>query len=108
MEINKYQEEAMKNKVYGYGDRVNYPILGLCGEAGEVANKYKKILRDGNGVMTDENHKDLVSEAGDCLWYLAALAEDLGVTLQYLAETNLEKIARRRQNNTINGSGDNR
>src|SRR6185369_8890474 len=104
MNFNDYQKEAMKNKVYGYGDKIIYPTLGLTNEAGEVAGKVKKVLRDGNGDW--ENYKfidkstssatpckvEVAYELGDVLWYLAAVAEDIGYTLEDIAEMNIMKL----------------
>ena len=108
MEFNKYQEEALKNKVYGYGDSIIYPALGLGNEAGEVQGKIKKVLRDSNGNFDEENKKKIADECGDVLWYLAALASDLGYTLEEIAQMNMEKLLGRRERGTIQGSGDNR
>lgn len=120
MNFNDYQKEAMKNKVYGYGDKTIYPTLGLVSEAGEVAGKVKKVLRDGGGDW--ENYKfidkatstaipckvEVAYELGDVLWYLAAVAEDIGYSLEDIAEMNIMKLSGRRERNTIKGSGDHR
>ena len=80
----------------------------MTGEAGEVANKVKKIIRDG----TIENHEGLIqeisSEIGDCLWYIAVLADDVGIKLSDIANANLIKLANRKKKGTIHGSGDTR
>ena len=108
MEFNEYQKEAVKNKIYGYGDKIIYPALGLGNEAGEVQGKIKKISRDNDGVFTKENCKLIADELGDTLWYIAALAEDIGYNLNDIASINIEKIKSRRERNVIQGSGDNR
>jgi NTP pyrophosphatase (non-canonical NTP hydrolase) len=108
MQINEYQEKAVETAIYGVGSKINYPVLGLVGEAGEIANKYKKVLRDTNGNMSAEQKAALSDELGDVLWYCAALARDLDATLEEVCQANLEKLAKRRLNNTIHGSGDNR
>lgn len=108
MLFDDYQKEAMKNKVYGYGDRIIYPVLGLGNEAGEVQGKVKKVLRDNNGQFTEENKKAIADELGDVLWYLAACAEDLGYSLNTIAQMNIEKLTSRRQRGVIQGSGDSR
>jgi len=87
---------------------VIYPALGLAGEAGEVCNKTKKILRDDGGRMTEEKRTQLIDELGDVLWYVANLATDLGVTLDEVARINLAKLNSRKERGTITGSGDNR
>lgn len=83
-----------------------YPTLGLTGEAGEIANKVKKLQRD--SLTIDEVRTDIRDELGDVLWYMAALCEEFGLTLEEVASRNLEKLEDRRQRNTLHGSGDNR
>ena len=108
MEFNDYQTRAMKNKVYGYGDKIIYPALGLGNEVGEVQGKIKKVLRDNEGIFNLENRKPIADEIGDVLWYIAALAEDLGFTLDEIAEINITKLEDRRARGVIQGSGDQR
>jgi len=108
MKLNEYQNEAMKNKIYGYGDKIIYPVLGLGNEAGEVQGKVKKVLRDSGGDFNAENKRLIADELGDVLWYLAATAEDLGYTLEDIAEMNIVKLTSRRERGVIQGSGDNR
>lgn len=108
MEVNEYQKQALGTAIYGAGYAINYPILGLVGEAGELANKYKKVLRDEDGILTDDKKKALIDELGDVLWYCAALANDLDTTLEDVMVINLTKLANRRAANSISGSGDNR
>ena len=81
-----------------------YPLIGLTGEVGELSNKLKKIIRD----ETYPETRDLISELGDILWYWAMLAETLGLDPKEIAVANITKLATRRKNNTIKGSGDNR
>jgi NTP pyrophosphatase (non-canonical NTP hydrolase) len=106
MNINTYQKEAGETAIYK--DKLLYPTLGLCGEAGEMANKVKKILRDNNGELTEEVKTNLVAELGDVLWYVAAIATDLGVELESVANDNITKLKSRKERNVIGGSGDNR
>jgi len=108
MKLNQYQDQAIQTAIYGIGSTIVYPTLGLAGEAGEVANKVKKVLRDNGGVFTDEVKKELAKELGDAIWYCAALARDLGHTLEEICEMNLEKLASRQARGVIGGSGDNR
>ena len=82
--------------------------MGLVGEAGEVADKLKKVYRDHSGIFTPEIILALVKELGDNLWYIATLADDLGWELEDVAKLNIDKLAIRAQNKTIQGSGDNR
>jgi len=74
---------------------VEYPTLGLAGEAGEVANIVKKIQRDHDGVLTDETRAKLKDELGDVLWYISACADELGLTLDEIADFNIQKLAKR-------------
>lgn len=106
MNINTYQEEASKTAIYK--DKLIYPTLGLCGEAGEMANKVKKILRDNNGQISEEVKQNLIAELGDVLWYVAAIATDLGADLNSVAAENIAKLNSRKERNVIGGSGDNR
>lgn len=106
--LNQYQQKAVRTKVYGSGDLIIYPTLGLTNEAGEVGGKVKKVLRDNNGEFTDEWKQKIADECGDVLWYLAALAEDLGTTLGKIAENNIVKLESRRERGVIQGSGDER
>lgn len=108
MKLNDYQEKATATAIYGSGNKINYPILGLIGEAGELANKYKKVLRDDDGIMHPDKRYDMIGEMGDVLWYLAALARDLNTTLEDIAQSNLDKLQSRKERGVIGGSGDNR
>ena len=80
----------------------------MTGEAGEVANKVKKIIRDGSDKNDDSLVSEIKSEIGDCLWYIAVLANDFNIKLSDIASANLEKLEKRKQKGTIHGSGDNR
>ena len=87
--------------------RLSYFGLGL-GEAGEVQGKIKKILRDSNGILTEEKVLEIAGELGDVLWYLTMIARTLGVPLDAVARQNLAKLADRADRGVIAGSGDNR
>lgn len=104
-----YQERAMSTAIYPRrGSNISYPVLGLCGEAGEIANKVKKIERDAGGVISDEVRKAISKEVGDTLWYCAALSFELKLSLEDIARANLEKLAKRKEDGTLGGSGDQR
>lgn len=107
MEINKYQEEAVKTAFF-MGDGVVYCTLGLTGEAGEVAEHVKKMLRDDNGELTPERKELIIKELGDVLWYIANIADSMEVDLVTVAQTNLDKLQDRKKRGTQRGSGDNR
>lgn len=109
MDLNAYQNGARQTARYpDVGANPIYPTLGLCGEAGEVADKVKKVLRDQNGCFSDAVKQSLLLELGDVLWYVAQLASELGFELDQVAEANLEKLASRAARNVISGSGDHR
>lgn len=83
-------------------------VLGLVGEAGEVAEKYKKVIRDKKGIINDEDRDLIVKELGDVLWYTAMLAKYLGVSFEEVAQANINKLSSRKERGTQRGSGDNR
>lgn len=109
--LNDYQEIAKTTAIYE--DPIVYPALGVAEEAGEVAGKVKKYLRDHGGIknlpnMSEEYRDTVLKEMGDNLWYLAALASDLGVKLEDVARMNIGKLAKRKEEGTLHGSGDDR
>ena len=117
--LNAYQKEASVTS--GFSPRLYmkdaqgaevevpyvYPALGL-GEAGEVQNKIKKIMRDGNGSITKEMREAIKGELGGLLWYIAETARNVNLTLQDVAVYNITQLRDRAVRNVINGSGDNR
>jgi NTP pyrophosphatase (non-canonical NTP hydrolase) len=107
MNFNEYQEMAKTTAIYDKKHQILYPALGLAGEAGEVANKVKKIIRDGY-----ENNKDyradIGAEIGDVLWYCAVLASDIGLELSDIAVNNTVKLKDRMNRGVIGGNGDKR
>jgi NTP pyrophosphatase (non-canonical NTP hydrolase) len=108
MHFSEYQARAKQTAIYPEDNKVMYPTLGLAGEAGEIANKVKKIFRDDQGVVTDARRQDLSDEIGDVLWYVAALATDLGLDLDDVARANVAKLASRQERGTLGGEGDSR
>tara|TARA_R100001463_G_scaffold21607_1_gene51815 strand:- start:240 stop:635 length:396 start_codon:yes stop_codon:yes gene_type:complete len=107
-DLDMYQQVAKTTAIYPREQAIIYPTLGLTGEAGEVANKVKKIIRDGTNKNDEGLVQDLSAEIGDCLWYIAVLADDIGIKLSDIANINLEKLHKRKEKGTIHGSGDNR
>ncbi|MBR9702405.1 nucleoside triphosphate pyrophosphohydrolase family protein [Candidatus Woesearchaeota archaeon] len=83
-------------------------VLGIVGEAGEVADKFKKIVWHREGVVNEEDKEEIKKELGDVLWYVAALSDALGFTLEEVATTNISKLKYRKENNLLRGDGDNR
>ena len=106
MNFNEYQKLALSTAVYPEEHKVVYPALGLCGEAGEVADKIKKTIRGDSSLVNVTG--SIADELGDVLWYLAILADDLGVPLEDIAYWNVDKLQRRMKSNKIKGDGDNR
>tara|TARA_B100000965_G_scaffold364427_1_gene348105 strand:- start:649 stop:978 length:330 start_codon:yes stop_codon:yes gene_type:complete len=107
MELNHYQSESRKTALYpNVGCNAIYPTLGLVGEAGEVADKVKKILRDKKGIF-DEDSKDAIKlELGDVLWYISQLSSELGYELEDVANSNLQKLNSRKIRGKLKGNGD--
>jgi NTP pyrophosphatase (non-canonical NTP hydrolase) len=108
LDMDKYQYLAMTTKKYPESYKLIYPTLGLTGEAGELANKVKKILRDDEGKIGQKKAEQIFYELGDCLWYIAAIADDLGIPLTTVADANLRKLKKRDEEDKIKGEGDNR
>ena len=107
MDLNTYQDQAGLTALYpGRGANPIYPALGLCGEAGEVADKIKKVIRDHQGQFSDPCREAIALELGDVLWYVAQLAHELGYSLENVAQANLDKLASRAESQVISGSGD--
>jgi NTP pyrophosphatase (non-canonical NTP hydrolase) len=109
LKFNDYQYYAGKTAVYpNRGDNLYYPSLGLAGEAGEVCEKVKKIMRDKQGLMTTEDIDEIEKELGDVLWYISALCDELQINMGSVALKNIEKLESRQDRGKIQGSGDNR
>ena len=109
VDLSDYQRRSRATAVYpDAGANLTYPALGLCGEAGEAAEKVKKALRDDGGVLTDERRAALAAELGDVLWYVAQLATEADLDLDTIADENLAKLLSRQERNMLQGSGDTR
>ena len=107
-DLDMYQKVALTTAIYPREQAIIYPTLGLTGEAGEVANKVKKIIRDGSDSKDEKLVSEIKAEIGDCLWYISVLADDIGCKLSDIANANLLKLANRKEKGTIHGSGDKR
>ena len=104
-----YQEMACETAIFPKNKAMEYLTLGLTGEAGEIANKVKKFIRD--GAAQDEylaKRIEIGYEIGDVLWYCAVLAKEMEMDLGHIMENNLQKLADRKKRGTLSGSGDNR
>ena len=109
MLLSDYQSRSRATAVYpAAGDNLLYPTLGLCGEAGEVAEKVKKMVRDDGGVLSEERRAALAKELGDVLWYVAQIATEAELDLDEIADDNLAKLLSRQQRQVLQGSGDDR
>ncbi|MBQ3436706.1 nucleoside triphosphate pyrophosphohydrolase family protein [Candidatus Saccharibacteria bacterium] len=113
MNFDEYQKKASKYDLAKATDNLKdvgfiEKVLGLVGEAGETADKIKKLLRDKDGVVSDENKDLVVKELGDTLWYIASIARYLEVPLSEVADGNIEKLESRWQRNKLHGEGDKR
>jgi NTP pyrophosphatase (non-canonical NTP hydrolase) len=109
MEFDEYQKLSKRTAIYPeFGARWVYPALGLASEAGEVANKIKKVVRDNAGELNDERRAAIQQELGDVLWYVAQLCNDLELSMGETAQGNLDKLFSRMDRGKLGGSGDER
>lgn len=108
MTFAEYQQRALTTATDDKPLEFYHRVLGLVGESGEIAEKVKKIIRDGNGSPQLLDKDDITKELGDVLWYIATIADYLDIPLEDVAQTNIAKLADRRERNTLKGSGDNR
>ncbi|MCK4823128.1 nucleoside triphosphate pyrophosphohydrolase family protein [bacterium] len=109
MRFMDYQVSARKTAIYpNRGENLVYPVLGLNGEAGEVAEKVKKLIRDNESKFDKKFSDDMVKELGDVLWYVAAICDEMGFSMATIAQTNIKKLNDRSIRNKLSGSGDNR
>jgi len=109
MDFNEYQNKAKETAFYpNIGSNYIYPVLGLVGEAGEVAEKIKKLIREKEGKVSEMDKEEIKKEIGDVLWYIAVFSDELGIKLDDVATLNVEKLASRKKRGKLHGSGDNR
>jgi NTP pyrophosphatase (non-canonical NTP hydrolase) len=110
MTLDEYQKEALVTAVFtddSFKDLAHW-VFGITGEAGEIAEKIKKIIRDKDGILSAEDKQELIKEMGDVLWYLAVLAKHLDCDFDEVGKRNISKLRDRQKRNKIHGSGDNR
>jgi NTP pyrophosphatase (non-canonical NTP hydrolase) len=108
VELSEYQGLSRRTAEYPREAWLVYPALGLAGEAGEVAEHAKKIVRDDGGTVGPERRAAIAKELGDVLWYVAQLASELELSLDEIAEENLRKLRSRQRRGVLSGSGDDR
>lgn len=109
MDFQTYQTMSRETAIYpNAGNNFIYPTLGLAGEAGEVSEKIKKVLRDHNGIIDQAKKEEIEKELGDVLWYVAQIASELELSLDQVAKKNIEKLFSRKARSVLSGSGDNR
>ncbi len=109
MTFEEYQKLSRKTAIYPKkGKNFIYPVLGLVGESGEVAEKIKKVLRDNNGIVDNLRKQEIEKELGDVLWYLSQVATELNLSLDHIASFNIKKLNSRQKRNKLSGNGDNR
>ena len=113
MKLNDFQKECQTTAIYRDGmtslnERLSYCVHGLTSEAGEVAGKLKKVMRDNGGYIGFEEAMALQSEVGDVLWYCAMILDELHIDLGACANGVLRKLAQRKDNGKLGGSGDDR
>ena len=98
-----YENLAGQTAIFPKEKALEYLALGMTSEAGEVAGKVKKLIRDGEGDKVA-----IASEIGDVLWYCAMMAKEVGVPLNTIMQENLKKLHGRKERGTLSGSGDTR
>jgi NTP pyrophosphatase (non-canonical NTP hydrolase) len=110
MTFDEYQKKAMTTLIVNPDPLMDKTILamGVAGEAGEVIEKWKKIVAYNNGVISDDDRAELGKELADVIWYIATLANQLDLSLDQLMQQNLEKLASRKVRGVQKGKGDNR
>ncbi len=113
MKLSEYEKIALStlSDNHDYGEitpQLMDQVLGLVGEGGEVAEKFKKIIRDKNGLLADDDKTEIIKELGDVLWYITTIAHLLDADLETVAKNNNEKLLSRKKRGQIGGKGDNR
>jgi NTP pyrophosphatase (non-canonical NTP hydrolase) len=107
MTFKQYQLKSRKTAIYKpIGYQVVYPALGIAGEAGELIEKIKKLLRNDQGVLSAESRHDIKIELGDLLWYMSQVATDLEIDMEDVAQSNLDKLFDRQKRGVLHSSGD--
>ncbi len=110
MKFSDYQQKAPDTAIHHPDSLMDQSIwaMGIAGEAGEVIEKWKKIVAYKDGVVSAQDKQELAKELGDVLWYISLFADSLGLKLEDIASKNLEKLASRKARGVTKGAGDNR
>lgn len=109
MDLDDYQRGALRTAApHDKRNELRHLVLGLVGESGEIAEKFKKWVRDLDSDESRIDRADIAGELGDVLWYVAVLADYLDLSLDDIAVANLTKLANRQGRGVLSGSGDNR
>lgn len=109
MDFNQYQKKSRRTAIYpNMGKNYIYPVLGLTGESGEVAEKFKKLIRDRKRRVDKHFREEITKELGDVLWYIAQICAELKIKMDDVAELNIAKLASRKKRGVLHGDGDNR
>lgn len=113
MNIQEYSDKAIttllgEHEITDMDATLLSQVFGLVGESGEVAEKFKKLIRDKRGVISDEDKQEILKELGDILWYINSVSHILGSSLEEVAQKNLDKVLSRKERGVTKGSGDNR
>lgn len=114
MKLEDYSKQAITTLLddHGLSDDMSPALIsqvfGLVGESGEVAEKFKKLIRDKGGEVSEEDKQEILKELGDILWYVNSVSHLLGSSLEEIAQKNLDKVLGRKQRGVTSGSGDNR
>lgn len=111
MTFDEYQKHALTTAITTYDDPImqnSIWVMGIAGEAGEVVEKWKKAVAYRNGDFNEQEFEDFKKEFADVIWYIAVLADSLGLSLDELMQANVAKLADRQKRGVIKGAGDNR
>ena len=101
--FNSYQKLTHLTAVYPPEHSMTYLALGAVGEAGELANQVKKMIRDDGSELTIGRKAKLIDEMGDVLWYLSELCSSIEVQLEFVAVNNINKLEKRKMENDLKG-----
>lgn len=111
MTLKEYQKFTRTTAIYPQEQAAEYLTLGLVGEAGEIANKVKKVIRDQDNwspEQFEDSRQSVKKEIGDVFWYLVRLVDEMGEDAEQILQTNADKLQSRKDRGVIGGSGDER